>query len=95
MGMNIDISGLDALQRELKDIEKAMASLNGTIAELSFDPADADSIKSAITKMEHAVDTKIASYKRNPLVSDIAKEAKKHYREQVLELARKASQSNS
>lgn len=38
--INVKITGLDKLQRELKDAQRAFQSLEGTIATLKWNPAD-------------------------------------------------------
>lgn len=86
--MNVKITGLDKLQRDLKDAERALKSLDGTVATLKFNPGDPQSVKDAIRKMEAAVDSKIAPYRGNALVSQLAQGMKDQYREKILELAK-------
>ena len=69
--MPIKITGLDKLQKQLQDAQRAMRSLDGTIANLHFDPNEPASIQSAITHMEAAIDERTASYRINPLVQDL------------------------
>jgi hypothetical protein len=56
----VKIEGLDKLQRELQDAERALMTLDGTIANLKFDPDDRQSVQNAIRQMETAIDTKVA-----------------------------------
>lgn len=89
--MGIKITGLDQLERTLKDAQKALASLDGLIATLRFDPADPSSVKSAISEMEQAVDRKVSAYSRNPIVAPLVKAAKDQFRARILEKSRKAT----
>jgi hypothetical protein len=88
--MNIKISGLDAIKRQLDQLQLALKQLNGKVGTLSFDPHDPESIRKAIAEMERLVDGKIAPYRTNPVVSDIAANMKKQYRKSIIERAQKA-----
>ena len=83
--MGVKISGLDKLQKELAELQRAMVSLDGEVATLRFDPDDPASVQRAIREMESAVDRKTAPYRRNPLVAKIAKGAKDAFRKKILE----------
>ena len=85
--MNLKIQGLEKLQRELKDAERALKALDGTVATLKFDPGDPNSVKNAIRHMETAVDNKVARYRSNELVANLAQGVKDQYRKKILELA--------
>jgi hypothetical protein len=63
MSFNVKITGLDEFQRKLDEFQKAMHSLDGTIAELRFDPKDPASVQRAVTEIEAAVDRKVAPYR--------------------------------
>jgi hypothetical protein len=63
MSLNVNITGLQKLQRELEEAQRGCQSLNAT---LKFDPADSNSVKEAIRQMEAAVDGKVASYRGRP-----------------------------
>ncbi len=93
--MNIKISGLDKLQRELKDAQRAFRSLDGTIATLKFDPNDRASVEAAIREMERAIESKVGSYRSNALVQQVAKGLKEKYRAAILERAAKSPTRNS
>jgi hypothetical protein len=86
--MNVNIAGLDKLQRELEDAQRAFRSLDGTIATLKFDPSDPQSVQNAIRQMEAVIDSKTAAYRGNPLVTKVAKALKDQYREKIVEQAR-------
>lgn len=83
--MSINITGLDTLQRQLEEAQRALNSLDGTIDTLKFNPNDPQSVQAAIRQMEAAIDSKIAPYRNNPLVSQVAQGLKDQYREMILE----------
>jgi hypothetical protein len=87
--MSFSITGLDKLQRDLKDAQQAFASLDGTIATLRFDPHNQASVNAAIQQMESAIDAKTGGYRGNPLVESVAKGLKEQYRKAILERATK------
>ena len=82
--MNIKITGLDKLQRELKDAQRAFQSLDGVITTLKCNSADPESVRSAIRQMETAIDSKAAPYRNNQLVSQVVQEMKDRYRKEIL-----------
>lgn len=85
--MNVSVSGnFDDLQRELQELQDAMASLNGDVARLNF-TSDPASVKAAIHQMERAVDSKLSGYPHNPLVAAVAEQAKEQYRNKIRDLA--------
>lgn len=81
------ITGLDALERQFKEVEKAMKELDGDIADLRFDPEDPASIEQAIQNLNDAVDAKVAPYTHNDMVMSIADELKENGRAEILERA--------
>ena len=81
------ITGFDALASNMKELEEAVADLDGNIAHLTLDPHDAQSIEQAIQKLYAAIDDKVASYAHNEMVDNIAKELKEAGRKQILERA--------
>ena len=83
--MKMKIEGLDALQKELKDAQKALEALHGEIARLSCNPYDPKDIEQAIRQMEQKVDAKVSRYRNNPLVRETVKAMKESYREQILQ----------
>jgi predicted nucleotide-binding protein len=85
--MSFKISGLDKLQKQLRDVERAMRSLDGTIATLHFDPNEPASIQAAVAQMESAIDGKIACYRGNPIIQNAAEQMKESYREQIIDRA--------
>jgi hypothetical protein len=87
--MNVKIEGLDKLQRELQDAERALSALDGTITSLKFNPDDPQSVRNAVRQMETAIDSKVARYRGNALVSQLVPKMKEQYRQKILELAKK------
>lgn len=88
--MGVKITGLDKLQRELRDVQRALGQLDGTIGTISFNPQDPASVQRAIREMEQMIDRKILPYRSNPLVSTVATAMKEQYRKSLLERARNA-----
>ena len=84
------IEGLDALQKQLKQAEKAFAELDGDIADVRFDPHDPSSIEQAIQQVNDAVDEKVAPYTGNEMVMSVAEELKENARAEILERAAQA-----
>ena len=81
------ITGLDALTRKIKELEKAVASLDGDIASLTFNPYDPQSIERAIQELNAAIDEKVAGYAPKKIVASIAEELKENCRNTILERA--------
>jgi ssDNA-binding replication factor A large subunit len=86
--IKINIQGLDKLQRELKEAERAFSSLDGTITTLQFNPDDPASVQRAMREMDAAIDQRVRPYSRNPLVSELVLKMKAGYREQISKRAR-------
>lgn len=84
------IKGLDELSRKMKELEKAIAALDGEIGSVNFDPSDPQSIEVAIQKMEQAVDERVGDYSRNDMIEGIVSEIKERYRHAILERASEA-----
>jgi DNA-binding FadR family transcriptional regulator len=82
--MKIEIAGLDKLQRELEEARRGLESLNGTIATLKYNPADSRGVQAAVRQMEAAIDSKIARYSGNSLVSKAAEAMKGKFRDEIL-----------
>ena len=66
-----------------------MKSLNGQLATLSADPENPQTA----TKMEQTVDAKLAPYRGNSNVEQIAEASKEHSRKDILEWAEKAKRN--
>jgi hypothetical protein len=84
------IKGLDQLQRQLADAQRAFQVLDGQVASVQFNPADATSVQEAIRTVEQTIDAKVAPYRTNPLVAQIIPQLKEKYRTALLDRAAKA-----
>ena len=80
-------TGLDALSRKLSDLEKAVGSLDGDIAHLTFDPHDPQSIETAIQELCSTIDEKVAGYGHIDIVRTIVKGLKESGRQAILDRA--------
>lgn len=84
------IEGLDKLQRELDELGKAVAALDGEIGNVSFDPEDPASIDAAIHEMNSLIDAKVGRFSRNDLVAPVIADLKEQARDAILEKAERA-----
>jgi hypothetical protein len=85
--LSVKITGLEKLQRELEEAQRALQALDGTIATLRFKPNDPESVQEAIRQMEASVDAKVAPYRGNALVETVTEKSKDAYRAKILEMA--------
>jgi len=83
----VELSGFDELQKTLAEAQRAAESLDGELATLHV---DRNNPQSAIAEMERAVDAKLAPYRGNPIVEQIAEASKLHFRNRILERAEEA-----
>jgi len=88
------ITGLDRLQKQLKEAEEAFAELDGNIGQVNFDPSDPSSIEAAIKKMESMFDERAGRYSDNPIVGPALAEMKEKYRAAIIEKAAAARLSS-
>jgi hypothetical protein len=86
----LKVTGLDKLQKQLSDAQRAFATLDGQITTVSFDPDNPESIQAAIQAMETAVDEKVAPYRGNAMVESIIPQMKEKYRAGIYERAASA-----
>jgi len=84
---NLKITGFDDLQKTLDDAQRALKSLDGDLATLRVDPNNPET---AITEMERAVDAKLAPYRGNVIVDQIADASKEQFRNYILEQVEEA-----
>ena len=82
-----EITGLDRLQKQLKEAEEAFAELDGNIGEVSFNPADPASIEAAINDVERMIDERVGRYSDNPIVAPAIEGMKEQYRAAIIEKA--------
>lgn len=90
----IKISGLSELAKQLEDAQSAMASIDGQIGTVSFEPDDPASIEAAIQAVEKMIDEKLGQYENNPLVAPIILNLKTQYREAIVQRAAEARLEN-
>ena len=83
----MDINGFDDLQKTLDDAQRAVESLDGELATLRIDP---DNPQTAIDEMESIVDAKLAPYRGNAIVEQIAEGSKEQFRNHILQKAEDA-----
>ena len=76
----LKITGLDKLQRQLEDAQRAFKALDGQLATVRFDPDKPESIEAAIRTMESAIDDKVAPYRDKAMVASIVPLPKEKYR---------------
>jgi hypothetical protein len=88
--MNIEITGLDKLQRQLNDASQALQALDGEISAVNFNPHDPSSVEAAVVQVEQAIDAKIAPYRGNAIVENVATQLKDRYRQEIYDRAAKA-----
>ncbi|WP_432787027.1 hypothetical protein AAEX37_01100 [Oligella sp. MSHR50489EDL] len=86
----IKITGLDKLQKDVKDVEQALNKLDGELEVVNFDPNDPASIESAIHSVNRMIDERLGKYSSNPIVAPLAEQMKEKYREGILEKAAEA-----
>jgi hypothetical protein len=84
---NLNITGFDDLQKTLDDAQRALKSLDGDLATLRVDP---NNPQTAIAEMERAVDAKLARYRGNVIVDQIAEASKEQFRNYILQQAEEA-----
>jgi len=88
----IKIEGLGQLQKHLEELEEAARALDGNLCDLRFDPSNEQSVRDAIHKMETSVDAKVARWRDNSAVREIAQKSKERFREQILQRAKSSNQ---
>jgi hypothetical protein len=80
----VEVKGLHELHRNLEELQLALESLHGTIAEIPINPSDPASVEKAVEQMEAAVDRKVAPYGNNKMVAVVIRAAKDEYRKALL-----------
>lgn len=86
----LKITGLDKIQKNLKDAQHALSELDGELGVVNFDPNDPSSIEAAIQSVNRMIDERLGEYSSNPIVGPLAEEMKEKYRESILEKAAEA-----
>jgi len=86
----LKITGLDKLQKELKEAEQALSELEGELGIVNFDPHDPASIEAAIQSVNRMIDSRTEPHADNPIVGSLADQMKESYRENILQKAAEA-----
>lgn len=91
----LKITGLDKLQKTLKQAEQALNEIDGELGVVNFDPHEPASIEAAIQSVNQMIDSRLEPYVDNPIVDSLAEQMKESYRENILQKAAEARlQSN-
>lgn len=83
----IKMTGLDKLQKQLKEAEDVLSQLDGELGTVKFNPSDATSIEAAIQSVEEMIDERLGSYADNPVIGPLAEQMKEKYRDAIVERA--------
>lgn len=86
----LKVTGLDSLQKQLNEAQKALESLEGELGRVSFDSNDPSSIEAAIQQVCSTIDGRVGVYSSNPFISPLIEEMKENYREHILQKAAEA-----
>lgn len=78
------ITGLEKVQEDLDEAQRAMRDIDGELGAVNFDPHDPASIEAAIQSINHLVDERLGKYYSNPIIAPLAEQMKKMYRDQIL-----------
>lgn len=83
-------TGLEELTKQLKEAQKAVEGLDGTLGTVNFNPHDPESIEAAIVEVEALIDDRLGAYSSNPIIGPMSDELKEKYRQGILEKAAEA-----
>lgn len=86
----LKITGLDKLQKDLKEAQRALSELDGELGTVNFNPHDPASIEAAIQSVYQMVDDRAGQYASNPVVGPLIEQMKETYRENILQKAAEA-----
>lgn len=86
----LKITGLDKLQKDLDEAQRALSELDGELGTVSFNPHDPASIEAAIQSVYRMVDGRAGQYTSNPVVGPLIEQMKESYRENILRKAAEA-----
>ena len=82
--------GLDKLQKELAEAQRALGELDGELGTVNFNPHDPVSIEAAIQSVCQMIEERAGRYASNPLVGPLIEQMKEAYREGILQKASEA-----
>ena len=72
--VTITVTGFDGLKRQINKVTRALASVNGTVAEVRLDGSGPANIETPMLQMEAAVDERIRPYAQHPFVRQKAQD---------------------
>lgn len=84
------ITGLDKLQKNVKEAHRALSELDGELGVVSFDAHDPASIEAAIQSVNRMVDQRLGEFSANPIIRPLADQMKENHRERILQKAAEA-----
>ncbi len=85
------IEGFDDLAKQLEEAQKATEALGGELGTIKFNAADPQDVQRAIKEAERIVDARLARYRNNPFVQQLAEGTKEAFRQTIQGAARKAT----
>ncbi|KIL05782.1 hypothetical protein QX25_02790 [Stutzerimonas stutzeri] len=85
-----EIQGLNKLQRELDQAQRALDELDGELGTVQFDPHDPASIETAIQSACQMIDSQVGQYSSNPIIGPLIDQIKESYRENIVQKAAEA-----
>ena len=91
--MSVKITGLDKMQKQLKEVERATEALNGSY-DVHFDANDPVSIENAIQEAYSMVYERASGYATKPMVSPLIEHMKENLRQQILDRAEQQRQES-
>ncbi|WP_368928795.1 hypothetical protein [Mixta calida] len=91
--MGVKITGIDKLQKQLKEVEETTEALNGSYP-VRFDANDPVSIETAIQEAYSMVNERASRYATNPMISPLIEAMKENLRQQILDSAEQQRQEN-
>lgn len=83
----VKVTGIDVLQRQLKEAERVLKTLDGELGTVHFDPHDPSSIEAAIQHVYTMVDQRAGEYASNPILGPVIEQMKEEYREKIIQNA--------
>lgn len=86
----LKINGLEKLQKDLDEAQRALSELDGELGTFSFNPHDPGSIEAAIQSVYRMLDERAGQYTSNPVIGPLVEQMKDSYRESILQKAAEA-----
>lgn len=78
------VKGLELLQKELEEAQRAISELEGDLGTVSFDAEEPYSVEAAIQAVNQLIDGRIGQYASNPFIAPIIDGLKESYREAII-----------